>query len=127
MLRGKFLNNRGTVIIENGVIHLFDLGGRYIGTDDCIHKYSSGMCNFSYISVLSSKGGVDIALFEKDTMRRFSCSLEASKIAMMIQLNGGFLRVLNKPESSHSQIIFLYKEGTDLTPRLKGLDLKEVK
>lgn len=127
MLRGKFLNNRGTVIIENGVIHLFDLGGRYIGTDDCIHKYSSGMCNFSYISILSSKGGVDIALFEKDTMRRFSCNSDASQIAMRIQLNGGFLRILNKPEKEHNQIIFLYKEGTELMSKLNGLALKEVK
>jgi hypothetical protein len=127
MLRGKFLTNRGTAIIENGTVHLFDLGGRYVGIDDCMNKHLSGLQNFSYISILSSKGGVDIALFEKDTMKRYSCDSDASQIAMRVQLNGGLLRILNKPEKEHNQIIFLYKEGTDLLQKLNGLVLKEAK
>lgn len=127
MIRGKFLANRGTAIIENGTVHLFDLGGRYIGIDDCMNKHLSGLQNFSYISVITSKGGIDIALFENDTMKRFSCDTDASQIAMRIQLNGGFLRILNKPEKEHNQLIFLYKAGTELMPKLNGLVLKEVK
>lgn len=127
MLRGKFLSNRGTAIIENGIVRIFDLGGRYIGIDDCMHKHLSGLQNFSYISVLSSKGGVDIALFENDTMKRYSCDSDAGQIVMSVQLNGGLLRILNKPEKDHNQIIFLYKEGTNLISKLNGLVLKEVK
>ena len=130
MIRGKFLANKGTVIIEDGVVHLFDLGGRYIGTDSNINSYMTGVLNFKYISIISSNNNVEIACFDSDKMRRFQCNEPASNCMMRIQMAGNILRVLNKSgkecNATYNQVIFIYKETTDVMSIINTLQVKEI-
>lgn len=131
MIRGKFLPNNELAIIEDGVVNLFDLGGKFKGTSSDLAKYMSGALNFKYISILSTPKSFEVACFNNDKMRRFQGIGVPTDYALKIQMQGGLTRILHKTgrvdNTSYNQLIFLYPENKDIDYIINSLGLKEIK
>lgn len=126
MIRVKILKDNGIAIIENGLVNVFDKGGRLIKEDaGLIPQYTSGMTELPIISVLSSNGKVEIALFDKDDMTLCVTDEEALQVAMRIQMNGKIVRMLRRDGKVENirfnQLILVYAEGTNLLEKLQGI------
>jgi hypothetical protein len=120
-------------VIDNGKVYTFNHGGRCTGEDvGNITGYMSGALDLPVISVLASNGKVDIGVSDgHDTFKRYTTDLDAMSCALGVQSKGGFLRMLRRDGKqnniAYNQLIFIYKEGTDLSIYLTALNAQEVK
>lgn len=133
MVRVKIAANE-VAILDNGHVYLFDSTGRCTGEDvGGISKYAGGALALPCISILSSNKHVDIALFtQDDKMSSFEVEEDSMTCAMKIQMHGGFLRMLrhdgavdrDNEKIRFNQLIFVYRDGTDLNKLVSGLTKK---
>ena len=129
MLRAKFLSNHETVVIEDGITYLFDIGGKCYKEDaGDLNKYMTGAVEFDYISVLSSGSRAEIALFSEGQAIRKFITDDLLKCVMSIQMAGNFVKMLRRDGVSNNirfnQLIFLYNKGTDLLGKLVNLQVQ---
>lgn len=131
MIRVKILPRNEVAIIENGKVVLFNNVGRCIQEDaGFVGKYMTGSLDLPIISLLSSNGVLDVAMFEEgQEMKRFKSSLDSMQCAMKLQMQGGFIRMLRRDGEQdgirYNQLLFIYKENTNLEEILQCLEVKE--
>lgn len=131
MLRVKMLTGNETCIFDDGKTYIFNRAGNcYIEDGGLLPKYTSGMLSLPIISILSSSGKVEIALFENDNMRKFSTNFDSSKCLMGICSKGGHIKMLTR-SGKHEDILFnqmilVYPEGTSLSDKISGIEVMEV-
>lgn len=132
MLRVKMLRGNETCIIDNGKSYIFGLNGKCKQEDaGNLSSYMTGALELPCISVLSSNGGVEIALNESDSsFRRFKCNEDAMSCAMKVQMNGRFIKMLRRDgkfeDVPFNQLIFVYPQGTSLLPFISQINKEEV-
>ena len=132
MIRVKMLKRNEVAVVDNGKVYKFDLGGKCIGEDiGGISENMEGSIDLPLISVLSSNGVLDIGVSTgHNEFKRYSCDMDAMTCAITLQSLGGFVRMLRRDgkckDTLFNQLIFIYKEGTDLAPLLLGINAKEV-
>lgn len=132
MLRVKMLRGNETCIIDNGKSYIFGLNGKCKQEDaGNLSSYMTGALELPCISVLSSNGGVEIALNESDSsFRRFKCNEDAMSCAMKVQMSGRFVKMLRRDgkfeDVSFNQLIFVYPQGTSLLPFISQINKEEV-
>lgn len=132
MLRVKMLRGNETCIIDNGKSYIFGLNGKCKQEDaGNLSSYMTCALELPCISVLSSNGGVEIALNESDSsFRRFKCNDDAMTCAMKVQMNGNFVRMLRRDgkfeDVSFNQLIFVYPQGTNLFQFISQINKEEV-
>ena len=132
MIRVKMLPKNETCIIDNGKSYLFGLNGKCISEDvGNLTSYMSGALDLPLISILSCNGYLDIGVSNPgQNLKSYSCNMDAMQCAMKVQLQGGFIKMLRRDGKqdgkTFNQLIFVYKEGTNLNPILNVLDIKEV-
>lgn len=132
MLRVKMLRGNETCIIDNGKSYIFGLNGKCKQEDaGNLSSYMTGALELPCISVLSSNGGVEIALNESDSsFRRFKCNEDAMSCAMKVQMNGRFVKMLRRDgkfeDVPFNQLIFVYPQGISLLPFISQINKEEV-
>lgn len=132
MLRVKMLRGNETCIIDNGKSYIFGLNGKCKQEDaGNLSSYMTGALELPCISVLSSNGGVEIALNESDSsFRRFKCNEDAMTCAMKVQMNGSFIKMLRRDgkfeDVPFNQLIFVYPQGTNLFQFISQINKEEV-
>lgn len=132
MLRVKMLRGNETCIIDNGKSYIFGLNGKCKQEDaGNLSSYMTGALELPCISILSSNGGVEIALNESDSsFRRFKCNEDAMSCAMKVQMSGRFVKMLRRDgkfeDVSFNQLIFVYPQGTSLLPFISQINKEEV-
>lgn len=122
--------SRETCVIENDKVYKFSLAGEFV--EECFlePRYTNGMSNLPIISILASKGHVEVAVIH-DGQTLLTKDIEApfSSVIMRVQANKGFVRVLNRKGAvegvSFTQTLFVYPENFDLNVALNGLIFKE--
>lgn len=131
MIYAKILRNRNTVVVEGGSAYLFDIGGVCIGESlPLLPEYMDSLVCFEIISIVSSGERVEVALFSEAGLRKkYLSELDSVMCGMFIQKEGGYLRVLRRSgkleDVRYNQVLFLYRNGTDLMDKLKNLRIKE--
>lgn len=132
MLRVKMLKNNETCIIDNGKSYVFGLNGKCKQEDaGNLSSYMTGALDLPCISILSSNGGVEIALNESDdSFRRFKCNEDAMSCAMKVQMMGSFVKMLRRDgkfeDVLFNQLIFVYPQGTNLSQFISQINKQEV-
>lgn len=130
MLRVTMAPRNEVYILENEKICKFD------GFGECIEEnvprtptITNGMQNLPIFSVLSSGGAVDIAIFENDVMKRYSCSMSSSDIVSTMMTLRGFARMLKRSgmESGvkYNQMIYVFPLGYNFGGLIGTLGLQE--
>ena len=127
------LTKNEVCVIDNSKSYLFDLSGTCYKEDaGLIPKYTTGMVELPIISILSSSNKVEIALFCNNgvEMKRYTTNKQAMDCAIAVQMRGGFIRMLRRDgiqdNIRFNQLLFVYREGTDLNQFLYDLDAVEV-
>lgn len=119
-------------IIDNGKSYLFSNIGKCIKEDvGNLSTYMTGALDLPIISILSSNGVVDIAISEcNQELKRYTTTLDSMSCAMKVQMAGNFIRLLRRDGKqdniAFNQLLFIYKEGTNLSSILQSIDAKEV-
>lgn len=126
MLMVKMLRDNKVCVIDDGISYLFDIGGRLIQEDAGLAGYADGAMELPAISILSSNNHVEVCTFkEHSAPQRYSVSLDAMSCAMKVQQLGGYLRMLRRDGKSNdirfNQLIFIYREGTNLDNIISSL------
>lgn len=131
MIRVKMLPRNETCIIDNGKSYIFGLNGRCIKEDaGNLSSYMTGALDLPCISILSSNGVLDIGVSETNKdFKRYTCDLDSMQCALKVQMYGNFIKMLRRDGKQNgiafNQLIFVYKEGTDLSKLLLSINAKE--
>lgn len=132
MIRVKMLPKNETCIIDNGKSYVFGLNGKCRLEDaGNLSSYMSGALDLPLISILSCNGFLDIGVSNpSQELKTYKCTMDAMQCAMRVQLVGGFIKMLRRDGTQDgkvfNQLIFVYKEGTNLQPMLDAINAKEV-
>ena len=124
------ITTSGCNVFDNGKVYKFSSGGRFIEESNILREMSGGL-ELPVLSVLSSNYETEIACFTKGSqMKRYSTTMTGSQVAGKLQMKGGFIRMLMRNgvdnEKKYSQLIFIYREDTDLNKYLQELQVQEV-
>lgn len=125
MIRVKVFANGDIAIFDEGMGYLFDRTGRLIQENlPKIPKYTDGLSNLPIVSVLSSSGSAEVAVFVNDNMEILPSSTPVSSLVLNIQKIGGFLRMLTrtgvKDGVNYNQMVFIYRAEINPLQLLKG-------
>lgn len=133
MVRVKMLRGNETAIIDNGKSYLFDIGGRCVQEDaGNLVSHMAGALDLPIISLLSSGNNSELGVIVpgQDKIRRFIPAFETAECAIRMQLYGGFIKMLRRSGVvagvRFNQLLFIYREGYDLSPLLQQLNAEEV-
>lgn len=124
MIRAKQLRDQSIVIMEDGILHKFDISGSYIGEAQRLPQYLEGMQSYPIVSLLSSGGNLQMGLFyEDDTFREIDLGTMTMGEAILSKVSKlGFFRTLKRNGECNgirfTQGLFLFKRGTDLNTLL---------
>ena len=117
MIRVKMLpQNKVCVLDSTGKTYIFNQAGICIEEDAGLGPaYTNNMVKLPILSILSCNNTVDIACFDgEETMKRYSTNLDAMTVAMKLQMNGGFIRMLRRDGrqdgKAFNQLMFVYKD-----------------
>lgn len=127
------ISKSGTYIIDNDRVFFFGLSGRFEEEKtDILQGCKVGALQLPCISVLSSNGVTDIGVVDSSgNFARYESSLSSIECAMKLQSLGNFLRLLRREGTQsnipYNQLIFVYKEGTDLASYLNVVNARECK
>lgn len=134
MVKAKFITRNDICIIDNGRSYIFNSLGKCISEDaGLLPKYTDGVLALPILSILSSCGCVEIALFNFDgvSMRRYSTKLDSVSCAIATNSYGKFLRMLRREgrcgNKSFNQLLFVYNEDTSSDDLILKLQLEEIK
>ena len=131
MIRVKMLPKNETCIIDNGKSYVFGLNGKCYKEDaGNLSSYMTGALDLPVISILSCNGVLDIGVSVNGDFKTYSSDMDSMQCAMAVQLHGNFLKILRRDgkqeNKSFNQLIFVYREGTDLSVILNKINAKEV-
>lgn len=120
MIRAKQLRDQSIIIMEDGVLHKFDLAGSYVGEVQRLPQYLEGMQSYPIVSLLSSGGSLQMGLFfEDDTFKEVDLgdmSISNAIVSKISKVN--FFRTLKRTGEydgvRYTQGLFLCRRGTDL-------------
>lgn len=129
MIRVTMSGRNEVYILENEKIVKFDGFGEVI--DENVPRtptVTNAMQNLPIFSVLSSGGQVDTAIFENDTMKRYSCGMSASDIVSSLMTLKGFARMLKRTGMSDgikfNQMIYIFPMGYNFNTLIATLGLQ---
>lgn len=120
MIRAKQLRDQSIVIMEDGLLHKFDMAGSYIGEAQRLPQYLEGMQPYPIVSLLSSGGSLQMGLFyEDDTFKEVDLGDMPIGNAIVSKISKvNFFRTLKRTGEcagvKYTQGLFLCKRGTDL-------------
>lgn len=126
MIRVKMLALSEVCIIEDLRVMVFDHGGTFKLEEKVMPKYSDGMIELPIISVLSSGGKCEVAMFhEGGQVTKFDSTLDSMTSALALQSERGFVRMLRRDGKEQgvrfNQLIFVYPNGTDLNSKVRKI------
>lgn len=138
MVRVRMLPNNEVCVIDNGKSYIFSSVGRCSQEDaGNLTKYMSGAMELPIISLLSSNGKLNVGVFQNDnSVKVFDSDTDSMSGAMSLQLKGGFIRLLRRDGVSikaggesvrFNQLLFVYKQGTDLMSLIRESNIQEAK
>ena len=131
MYRVKMLKGNETVIIDNGRSYLFGLNGVCYNEDAGLAGYADGAVDLPIISLLTSGSNLDIGVVLPGCdLKRYRSGLDSMTCAATLQMAGGFLKMLRRSGTDdgvrYNQLLFVYRQNTDMAALLQRLQLQEV-
>lgn len=126
MVRVK-MNGDGSIhMIDEGNVFLFDRAGKFVDTVARTPNITNNMKVMPIVSILSTSGGTEVGVFfEDDTKETFFVKEDAMDVAMTVQMLGEFVKILRKDGEiegvKYNQLVFIYRNGVDISRKVKGL------
>lgn len=130
MLRFKKLVGGKYCIIENKDVYLFDKTGNCIQEKVCLSpEYLNGSLEMNYISILSTSGGTEVAVFNKD-MTKYKSDISSQDCVMLVYNSINFLCFLRRNGEvegvKFTQAIFVLGDTYPNSRLVELLKLKEI-
>lgn len=133
MIRFKILSGNKACIMCDGKTYIFSRTGVCEEEDaGMLSKYIDNMLNLPILSILTANGKLEIlACYTDDTTKKFTATSDMYDVIRKFEGNRSIVRVLRRVGMAegikYNQLIFVYREGTDLDGVINGVGgLKEV-
>lgn len=131
MLRVKMASRNEVYIIDGDNIVKFDSFGECIGENIMrTPDVTNNMQNLPVMSVLSSNGKVEVALFKDDIMTRYDCKLKATDIMAKMMSIRGYARMLKRNGTQETikfnQLIYIFPAGYNFNTLMSSLNLEGI-
>ena len=130
LIRFKTDRHNGVNIAENGVAYVFNSAGMFVSEEVLTPKILDGMINLPIISIITSNSSTDIMIHDvNDTEKFYKTKASGMECATKLTSSGDFVRMLRKngkvEKFTYNQIVFVYRDGTNLASKLSLLNLEE--
>lgn len=120
MLKFKAMPD-GCIVCDDGVLYKFDIGGRFVSGNLPIAQYGSNLVDVNAVSLLSSSGKSDIAVFDSTGVTHVAGDAIGSMPKFVKA--GGFIRMLTKTgvenNLRYTQTVFIYQTSVDVKERAR--------
>lgn len=133
MVRVKMLLRNEVAVISDGVVYLFDLGGRCVSEDaGNLFSYMEGALDLPIISILSTPDSCEIGVVFPDSqsVTRYSTPLDSMTLAGTLQMSRGFIKILRRTgkvgTTRFNQLLFIYPEDYNLNDLLMRVQATKI-